>query len=60
MCGCAVELAELIVDGRSLRTVAVEGIDAAHVFSTVQLLNFDVLTNVSFPRHLQTRPVNLS
>lgn len=49
---CRIELAELIVDGRSSRTIAIDGEDRTHVMSLVKLLNLSVLENVNYVKEL--------
>jgi exopolyphosphatase/guanosine-5'-triphosphate,3'-diphosphate pyrophosphatase len=49
---CMAELAEVVADGRSTRTIAVESEDAAAVVAAVRSLGLDCQANASYPRGL--------
>jgi exopolyphosphatase / guanosine-5'-triphosphate,3'-diphosphate pyrophosphatase len=49
---CMAELAEVVADGRSTRTIAVESEDAAAVVAAVRSLGLDGQANASYPRGL--------
>ena len=55
LANCMAEVAELEVDGRSTRTIAVESEDAAAVMATVRSLGLDGHVNTSYPRGLWAR-----
>ncbi|MFR9704003.1 hypothetical protein ACL00O_16060 [Aeromonas sanarellii] len=50
--GCMAELSEVVADGKSTRTLAVESEDAAGVMRAVQGLGLEGYTNTSYPRGL--------
>jgi exopolyphosphatase/guanosine-5'-triphosphate,3'-diphosphate pyrophosphatase len=50
--GCMAEVADLSVDGRSTRTVAIESEDAAAVAASVRAAGLDDYVNTSYPRGL--------
>ncbi len=51
--GCMAELTEVVADGRTVRTVAVESEDPARVLAALRSLGLDGLENVSYPRGLK-------
>jgi exopolyphosphatase / guanosine-5'-triphosphate,3'-diphosphate pyrophosphatase len=51
--GCLVELADVLANGKSTRTIAVESEDAAGVIRTVQALGLGSCVNTSYPRGLR-------
>jgi len=51
--GCMAELTDVIADGRSTRTVAVESEDASAVVRAVRSLGLDGYVNTSYPRGLR-------
>ncbi|WP_421187775.1 hypothetical protein [Aeromonas sanarellii] len=50
--GCMAELSEVVADGKSTRTLAVESEDAAGVMRAVRGLGLEGYTNTSYPRGL--------
>jgi exopolyphosphatase / guanosine-5'-triphosphate,3'-diphosphate pyrophosphatase len=50
--GCLAELAEVVVNGRSTRTVAIESEDAAAVIAAVRAVGLGGYANTSYPREL--------
>ncbi len=50
--GCMAEVADLSVDGRSTRTVAIESEDAAAVTASVHVAGLEDFVNTSYPRGL--------
>jgi exopolyphosphatase / guanosine-5'-triphosphate,3'-diphosphate pyrophosphatase len=50
--GCMAEVADLSVDGRSTRTVAIESEDAAAVSASVRAAGLEDYVNTSYPRAL--------
>lgn len=50
--GCMAELSEVVADGKSTRTLAVESEDAAGVMRAVQGFGLEGYTNTSYPRGL--------
>lgn len=50
--GCMAELSEVVADGKSTRTLAVESEDAAGVMRAVRVLGLEGYTNTSYPRGL--------
>jgi exopolyphosphatase/guanosine-5'-triphosphate,3'-diphosphate pyrophosphatase len=50
--GCMAELTDVIADGRSTRTVAVESEDAEAVLEAVRSVGLDIYLNVSYQRGL--------
>lgn len=50
--GCMTELSEVVADGKSTRTLAVESEDAAGVMRAVRGLGLEGYTNTSYPRGL--------
>jgi exopolyphosphatase / guanosine-5'-triphosphate,3'-diphosphate pyrophosphatase len=52
LAGCMAEVADLEVDGRSTRTIAVESEDASAVMAAVRSLGLDGQVNTSYPRGL--------
>ncbi|QXW28125.1 hypothetical protein KXJ75_15080 [Aeromonas sanarellii] len=50
--GCMAELSEVVADGKSTRTLAVESEDAAGVMRVVRGLGLEGYTNTSYPRGL--------
>jgi exopolyphosphatase / guanosine-5'-triphosphate,3'-diphosphate pyrophosphatase len=55
LANCMAEVAELEVDGRSTRTIAVESEDAFAVMAAVRSLGLDGHVNTSYPRGLWAR-----
>jgi exopolyphosphatase/guanosine-5'-triphosphate,3'-diphosphate pyrophosphatase len=51
--GCMSEMTDLIADGKSTRTIALELEDPGHVIATVRKLGLDRFENVSYPRGLK-------
>lgn len=51
--GCLAELTELVADGRSTRSVALEAEDPARVWAAVQDLGLERFENLSYPRGLK-------
>jgi exopolyphosphatase/guanosine-5'-triphosphate,3'-diphosphate pyrophosphatase len=52
--GCMAELSDVVADGKSTRTVAIESEDAAAVMATVRSLGLGGYLNTSYPRGLAT------
>ncbi len=51
--GCTSEVTDVVADGRTTRTVALELEDAARVIATVRELGLDRFSNISYPRGLK-------
>lgn len=51
--GCMSEMTDVIAEGKSTRTVALELEDPAHVIATVRKLGLDRFENISYPRGLK-------
>jgi len=51
--GCMSEMTDVIADGKSTRTIALELEDPGHVIATVRKLGLDRFENVSYPRGLK-------
>jgi exopolyphosphatase / guanosine-5'-triphosphate,3'-diphosphate pyrophosphatase len=51
--GCMAEMADVVIDGRKTRTVALELEDPARVITTVRDLELDRFPNISYPRGLK-------
>jgi exopolyphosphatase / guanosine-5'-triphosphate,3'-diphosphate pyrophosphatase len=51
--GCLAELTNVIADGTSVRTVAIEDSDPAKVIAAVRAMGLDRYTNTSYPRGLR-------
>jgi exopolyphosphatase/guanosine-5'-triphosphate,3'-diphosphate pyrophosphatase len=51
--GCVAELTDVIVDGKTVRTVAIEDADAAKVIAAVCAMALDGYANTSYPRGLK-------
>ncbi|MGO9993345.1 MAG: hypothetical protein ACLPTF_12640 [Steroidobacteraceae bacterium] len=54
--GCMAELCDVVANGQSTRTIAVESEDAARVIRAVKELGLDGYTNTSYPRSWARRP----
>ncbi|HEX2375848.1 MAG TPA: Ppx/GppA family phosphatase [Actinomycetota bacterium] len=50
--GCAAEVADVEVDGRAVRTIAIESEDASAVIAAVRGVDLDGYVNTSYPRGL--------
>jgi exopolyphosphatase/guanosine-5'-triphosphate,3'-diphosphate pyrophosphatase len=50
--GCMAELADVVADGRSMRTLAIESEDAAAVIAAVRAVGLGGYANTSYPRGL--------
>jgi exopolyphosphatase/guanosine-5'-triphosphate,3'-diphosphate pyrophosphatase len=50
--GCVAELADVIADGKKVRTVAIEDADPARVVAAVRATELDRYPNLSYPRGL--------
>jgi exopolyphosphatase / guanosine-5'-triphosphate,3'-diphosphate pyrophosphatase len=50
---CMAELTEVIANGKTIRTIAVESEDPDHITSALRALNLEGLENVSYPRGLK-------
>ena len=50
---CIVELTEVVADGKTIRTMAVESEDPAHIAAALRALNLEGTKNVSYPRGLK-------
>ena len=51
--GCMAEMAEVVADGKKIRTVALELEDAAQVIATVRKLGLDRFKNINYPQGLK-------
>jgi exopolyphosphatase / guanosine-5'-triphosphate,3'-diphosphate pyrophosphatase len=51
--GCIGELTEVVADGKSVRTVAIEDEDPARVMTAVRAMELDRYPNVNYPRGLK-------
>ena len=51
--GCASEVTEITVDGRPVRSVAIESEDAGRVLGVVRNMGLDGFENISYPRGLK-------
>jgi len=51
--GCASEVTEVVADGRSVRTVAIESEDAGRVLGAVRAMGLSGFENISYPRGLK-------
>jgi exopolyphosphatase/guanosine-5'-triphosphate,3'-diphosphate pyrophosphatase len=51
--GCMSEVTEVVADGKTTRTVAIESEDPARVIATVRKLGLDRFENISYPRGLK-------
>lgn len=51
--GCMSEMTEVVADGKSIRTVAIESEDPIRVIATVRKLGLDKFQNISYPRGLK-------
>ena len=51
--GCVAELTEVVMNGRIIRTVAVESEEPAYISAALQTLGLEGLENVSYPRGLK-------
>jgi exopolyphosphatase/guanosine-5'-triphosphate,3'-diphosphate pyrophosphatase len=51
--GCVGEMTEVIADGKSVRTVAVEDADSAKVIAAVRAMGLEHYPNTSYPRGLK-------
>ncbi len=49
---CVAELTQVVADGKSVRTVAIEDEDAAKVIAAVRAMGLDGFPNTSYPRGL--------
>ena len=47
------ELTEVVANGKTIRTMAVESEDPAHIAAALQVLGLEGLENVSYPRGLK-------
>jgi len=50
---CIAELTEVVADGKTIRTMAVESEDPAHIAAALRALNLEGIENVSYPRGLK-------
>jgi len=50
--GCAAEAADVVADGRGVRTIAIESEDASAVIAAVRGVGLDASVNTSYPRGL--------
>ena len=50
--GCTAEVSDVVADGRTTRTIAIESPDATAVVSAVALVGLDGFVNTSYPRGL--------
>ena len=50
---CIEELTEVVADGKTIRTMAVESEDPAHIAAALRALNLGGIENVSYPRGLK-------
>jgi exopolyphosphatase/guanosine-5'-triphosphate,3'-diphosphate pyrophosphatase len=51
--GCMAEVADVVADGKRIRTIAMELEDPAQVIATVRQLGLDRYENISYPRGLK-------
>ena len=51
--GCMAEMTDVTADGKSIRTVALELADPAHVIATVRKVGLGGFRNISYPRGLK-------
>ena len=51
--GCVAELTDLVADGKTVRTTAIEDADPAKVMSAVRAMGLDDYANVNYPRGLK-------
>ena len=51
--GCMAELTEVTVNGKTIRTMAVESEDPAHIADALRALNLEGIENVNYPRGLK-------
>ena len=51
--GCMAELTEVTANGETIRTIAVESEDPAHIAAALQALSIEGIENVSYPRGLK-------
>ena len=51
--GCMAELTEVVADGKTIRTIAVESEDPAHIAAALRALDLEGVENVSYPRGLK-------
>jgi len=51
--GCMEELTEVIANGKTIRTIAVESEDPAHIAAALRALGLEGIENVSYPRGLK-------
>ena len=51
--GCMAELTEVAANGKTIRTMAVESEDPAHITAALRALGLDGVENVSYPRGLK-------
>lgn len=51
--GCMAEMAEVVANGKKIRTVALELEDAAQVIATVRKLGLDRFKNINYPQGLK-------
>jgi len=47
------ELTEVVADGKTIRTMAIEAEDPAHIAAALRALNLEGIENVSYPRGLK-------
>jgi len=52
--GCMAEVTEVVADGKSVRTVAVEDANPARVVAAVRALGLAAFPNISYPRGLRS------
>ena len=50
---CMAELTEIVADGKTIRTIAVESEDPARIAAALQALDLEGIENVSYPRGLK-------
>jgi exopolyphosphatase / guanosine-5'-triphosphate,3'-diphosphate pyrophosphatase len=51
--GCLSEMTEVVAEGRTTRTVAIESEDPARVIATVRKFGLDKFANINYPRGLK-------
>jgi exopolyphosphatase/guanosine-5'-triphosphate,3'-diphosphate pyrophosphatase len=51
--GCSAEMTDVVADGKSIRTVAIELEDPARVLAAVREMKLDQFENISYPRGLK-------
>ena len=51
--GCSAEMTDVVADGKSIRTVAIELEDPARVLGAVREMKLDQFENISYPRGLK-------